>query len=166
MHPGAAARDAPHVLHADDSHVIGTWRRHVVVIWRREISVPGVALWSRSMGDLLKAHPGQRINTFVYVEETCAFSGSPVTFAACVDALKRFESGVAATAVVYAREGFWNAAMRGRVTAIHSESKAETPYVLQPSLSAAIEWLSTKGDDELKAQALALAPIVEALRQA
>jgi hypothetical protein len=164
--PSLAVHEEARVLHADPIYVVATWNRHVLVVWRREISVPGVAHWSRSMAELKQQNPGRRINVLVYVEPACQFGASPVTFAACVDALKRFEDVVAATAIVYDREGFWNAAMRGRVTAIHNESKTELPYSMHQTLAQAIEWLRENGADDLQGHPQALSDAVEALRRA
>jgi hypothetical protein len=164
--PSLAVHEEARVLHADPIYVVATWNRHVLVVWRREISVPGVAHWSRGMADLKQQNPGQRVNVLVYIEPECQFTGSPVTFAACVEALKRFEDVVAATAMVYDREGFWSAAMRGRVTSIHSESKTELPYSMHQTLAQAIAWLSEHGAHDLKGHAQALTRVVEALRQA
>lgn len=160
-----AAREAAQLLHADANYVVATWERHVIVIWRSEISVHGVATWSRAMAELKQQHGGKPINVFVYIEPECHFTGSPTTFEACVDALKRFQDVVAGTSIVYEREGFWNAAMRGRVTAIHNESKAEVPYALHPSVDQALAWLTEHGADDLDLPTGALAAQLHALRR-
>lgn len=163
--PSPGLREAPRIVHADQGYVIATWNRHVIVIWRREISVPGVAHWSRAMAELKQQHAGLRINVLVQIEPECQFTGSPVTFEACVEALKRFEDVVAGTAIVYDRGGFWNATMRGRVTAIHNESKAELPYSMHQTLLQAIDWLGEKGADDLSGHPQVLTQIVEGLRR-
>ena len=164
--PSSPAPDGARIVHADTGYVMGVWDRHIIAIWRREISAPGVATWSRAMAELQKQHPGQRINVIVYIEPECLFADSPITFEACVDAGKRFESVMAATAIIYNREGFWSATMRGRFTAIHNESKVEPPYAMHPSLAGAIEWLGEHGARDLAINPQALELTVEALRRA
>jgi hypothetical protein len=55
--------------------------------------------------------------------------------------LKRHEGTIVGTAVVYNRDGFWSASMRGQVMAINTESKAGIPHFVTPSLPAACAWL-------------------------
>jgi hypothetical protein len=158
--------DEPRIVHADQNFVIGTWSRHIVSVWRREIDSLGVATWGRYLADLQKQFPSQRLNVVGYLEPECIFDGSPSTFQACVDILKRFDGSVAAMAMVYNREGFWNAAMRGRLTSIFNESNAGVPYSLHPTLAEALEWLAENGASDIEAHPQALARAVEALRRA
>jgi hypothetical protein len=163
--PSLSALDPIRIAHNDGALVVGTWERHIISVWRREISAFGVATWGRHLGELSKQHPGQRLNVVGYLEPVCVFDGSPDTFQACVDLLKRFEGSTAAMAMIYDREGFWNAAMRGRLTAIFNESASPIPYSLQPTLNGALEWLAEHGARDIDAQPLALAKQVETLRR-
>jgi hypothetical protein len=158
--------DEVRVVHADESFVIGTSGRHIISVWRREIGSLGVATWGRYLTDLQKQFPGQRLNSVSYLEPECLFDGSPATFQACVDMLKRFDGSVAAMAMIYNREGFWNAAMRGRLTSIFNESNAGVPYSLHPTLTEALEWLAENGAPDIEAHPQSLARSVEALRRA
>jgi hypothetical protein len=154
------------VLYRDEALAIGFWERHFISIWRQEISSQGVAILSRHMAEVLKQHPGQRIHSVTYLEPACLFEGSPGTFQASVEMLKRFENSIAAVATVYNREGFWSAAMRGRFTAIFSESTANVRNALFPTLPEALLWLAQYGAPDIAAQPELLAKQVEALRTA
>jgi hypothetical protein len=158
--------DDVRVVHADANFVIGTSGRHIISVWRHEIGPMGVATWGRYLTDLQKQYPGQRLNTVAYLEPECVFDGSPATFQACVEMLKRLDGSVAAMAMIYNREGFWNAAMRGRLTAIFNESNAGVPYALHPALAEALEWLAENGASDIEAHPQSLARSVEALRRA
>jgi hypothetical protein len=164
--PSLSVSEDMRIVHNDGSFLVSTWERHVISVWRREITGFAVATWGRYLADLLKQHPGQRLNVVGYLEPECLFDGSPGTFQACVELLRRFEGSVAAMTMIYNREGFWNAAMRGRLTAIFNESSSSVPYALHPTLNEALEWLAEHGASDIDAHPLALARQVEALRRA
>lgn len=160
-----APREAVRILHSDAAIAVGALDRQAILVWRTEITSYGVAISLRHLADLLKQYPGQRINIFSYIEPVVAFDGSTSTFQACTEALKRLGDAVAASAMVYNREGFWNAAMRGRLTSIFNESNSGIPYALHPTLPEALAWLAEHGAQGIEVSPQALSMAVETLRQ-
>lgn len=133
--------DTLDVLDSVEGYAVGISGRALCVVWRTRVSVPGVAMVARGIEKLLQADPAQRFSVLVHVESACELQKDNSVFQACVDELKRHGRRMAGYAVVYNREGFWNAAMRGRVMAIGSESKSEVPFAMRPTLLEACGWL-------------------------
>lgn len=129
------------LIQADRGFSVANWGRYNLLVWRAEISALGVSVWTRAFSQLKQAFPGQPLGQLTLIEPECVFGQSPSAFPACVEALRRFSDCLAASAVVYTREGFWNAAMRGRVMAMHGESKTEVPFALRPTLADAYAWM-------------------------
>jgi hypothetical protein len=153
-----------HVVHSDAIYGVATWGRFVLVVWRREMTAPGVAMAGRAITQVTQSHPGQRVGVVVLIETDCAFAGSATAFEAGVDALKRYGSSLAATAMAYDREGFWTATLRGRVQSSFAESKTAVPYILRPTLTEACTWLKETAPDLPPVAVPALVRAVESLR--
>jgi hypothetical protein len=153
------------VVHNDGTLIIASWERHFLSVWRQAITPVGIATWTRLLDDMRRQHPGQRLNAFGYLERESMFDASDATFQATVDTLKRVESFVAAMVMVYAREGFWSATMRGRLTAMFNESNCSVPYAVHPTLPEAIAWLAERGAKDVQVDAGALAQQLETLRK-
>jgi hypothetical protein len=134
------------------------------MVWRTEVSALGVSLWARAIGQLKQAYPGQRLGQITWIETDCNFLQDPSAFPAAVESLRRFSDCLAGSAVVYAREGFWNATMRSRVMAIHTESKSDVPFVLRPTLREAYTWLREQAADLPDVTLAALTDAMQELR--
>lgn len=133
--------DTLEVLDSVEGYAVGITGRVLCVVWRTRVSVPGVAVVTRGIEKLLQGDPTERFGVLVHVESACELQKDNSVFQACVEELKRHGRRMAGYAVVYNREGFWNAAMRGRVMAIGSESKSEVPFAMRPTLLEACGWL-------------------------
>lgn len=162
--PSEVTPESVQCLHTDPIYAVGTWGRFVLVVWRREMTAPGMAVVTRHLAQTIQSNPGQRVGMLVMIEDDCAFAGSGPAFEAGVDALKRFYASLAGVAFAYAREGFWNATLRGRVTSSFNESKTEVPYVLRPTLTEACTWLREVATDLPNVTTPALVRAVEQLR--
>src|SRR5262245_59805291 len=105
------------------------------MVCRQEMSALGAAIWARAMNQLKQTYPDRRCGQLTSFETECSLVQDGLAYAACVEALQRFGDRLAASAVIYAREGFWSATLRGRVTAMHHDSKIEIPYAMHSSLA-------------------------------
>ena len=150
------------LIQADPRFAVANWGRYNLMVWRTEISSLGVSIWTRAIGQLKQTHPNQRLGQITWIEPECLFLQDSSAFPACVEALKRFSDCLAGSAVVYARDGFWNATMRSRVTAIHSESKSDVPFALRPTLGEAHTWLKEQATD---LPAMTLAALTDAMQE-
>ncbi len=162
--PSLAPNGRAQIVHNDGKLIVATWERHVLSVWRSEITSVGVATWTRCTTDLAKQHPGKKLHAFGYLEPESQFDPSESTFRATVDTLKRVESIVAAMVMVYPREGFWSAAMRGRLTAMFTESSCGVPYSLHPNVPEGIAWLSEHGVSDMDVPFAGLSAQFDALR--
>jgi len=162
--PSLAPNAPAHIVHNDGKVIIATWERHVLSLWRSEITSVGMSIWTRCLCEHSKQHPGKKLHAVAYLEPEAIFDGSDSTFQATVESLKRVQSMVAAMAMVYPREGFWSAAMRGRLTAMFNESSIAVPYSLSPNLPEAIAWLSEHGASDMEAPLAGLSAQFDALR--
>ena len=158
--------DTLDVLHADERCALANWGRYNLIVLRREVSTLGISLWARAMTQLKQGQPGVRFGNLTWVETECNFSQDQQAFPACIEALPRFSDCLAGCAVVYGREGFWNAAMRGRVMAVRNESKAGVPMTMHPNLPDAYAWLSEQASDLPTIAQPALTRAMDALRRA
>lgn len=162
--PNDEMPERPELIQADPRFSVANWGRYNLMVWRTEISALGVSIWARAIQQLKQANPGQRLGQITWIEDECTFLQDSSAYPACVEALKRFYDCLAGSAVVYAREGFWNATMRSRVMAIHSESKTEVPFALRPTLSEAYAWLSEQAPDLPNVSLPALTQAMQELR--
>ncbi|HEX6240838.1 MAG TPA: hypothetical protein VFZ61_08090 [Polyangiales bacterium] len=152
------------LIQAEARFAVANWGRYNLMVWRTEISALGVSIWARAIQQLKQTNPGLRLGQVTWIESECVFLQDSSAFPACVEALKRFSDCLAGSAVVYAREGFWNATMRSRVTAIHSESKTEVPFALRPTLEEAHGWLREQAPDLPGVSVAGLAGAMQELR--
>lgn len=162
--PSLAPTGPAQIVHNDGKLIIASWERHLLSVWRTEILSPGLAVWSRCLNELSKQYPGKKLNAIGYIEIDSMLDGSESTFQASVETLKRLESIVAAMAIIYPREGFWNAAMRGRLTAVFTESSCSVPYSVHPNVAEAIAWLSEHGAGDVSVPFAGLSAQFDALR--
>jgi hypothetical protein len=152
------------LVHSDAGCAVAIWDRYVLVVWRQQVTAVGVTLCARAMTRAKQNHPGQRIAALVYMEPEVSLSGSSSTFQACAEELRRHEVDLAGYAVAYEREGFWNAAIRGRIMAINAESKTDIAFALRPTLAEACTWLKEHAADLPPIPTDALVRAVEELR--
>lgn len=152
------------LIQTDERFAVANWGRYNLMIWRTEITALGVSIWTRAIGQLKQTHPGLRLGQITWIEPNCSFLQDSSAFPACVEALRRFSDCLAGSAVVYARDGFWNATMRSRVTAIHSESKSAVPFALRPTLAEAHAWLREQAAELPSITVAALTDAMQDLR--
>lgn len=157
--------EAARVLHNDGTLIIATWESYFLSVWRTPVAPVGVAIWNRLLMEMHKQQPGKRLHSLAYLEPTSMFDTSDATFHAIVESLKRVESFCAAMVTIYNREGFWNATMRGKLTAMFNESNSAVPYAVHPTLHEAIVWLAERGAKESHVDQHGLAQQVESLRK-
>jgi hypothetical protein len=162
--PSLAPIGPARIVHNDGMLIIATWERHILSLWRSEITSTGVAVWTRHVTEHSKQHPGKKLHAFAYLEPESMFDGSDATFNATVEALKRVEIMVAAMVMVYPRDGFWSAAMRGRLTAMFNESSCGVPYSLHANVAEGIAWLSEHGASDMDVSLQGLSAQFDALR--
>ena len=162
--PSLAPNGPAQIVHNDGKLIVATWERHLLSLWRSEITSVGVSIWTRCATDFGKQLAGKKMNSFGYLEPEALFEGSEATFSATVDTLKRVESVVAAMVMVYPREGFWSAAMRGRLTAMFTESSCGVPYSVHPNVPEAIAWLGEHGPSDMNVSLMGLSAQFDALR--
>jgi hypothetical protein len=151
-------------LYTDPRFSLANWGRFNLMVCRQEISALGAAIWARAMNQLKQTYPGRRFGQLTWIEAECSLVQDDLAYAACVEGLQRFGDCMAASAVIYAREGFWNATLRGRVTAMHHDSKIEIPYAMHPSLADAAAWLGEHAPDLPALDVPALTRAFEQLR--
>lgn len=146
-----------HERYSDPVFSLGLLDRCLLSVWRRDTSTHSTFQVARAVQELRTLQPDIKLALLSLVEPDCVVPASEDVARAWCDLLKRQEGTIVGTAVVYNREGFWSASMRGQVMAINTESKAGIPHFVTPSLPAACAWL---------VELLASAPSAAAVQQA